>query len=438
MKDIKVLILGGGDSTRYWPLGDKLFMTYLGRPLLYYRLNQLYKNGFKNIYLIAGSHNLDKYKLFKNKFPEFSFNIIIQKDKRGMAGAVLSAEDSIKNSPLLIIKPSDLFEDSLFSHFLKSAKTEDIILTGFTSQNYFPGGYLTVKDGYLQHIVEKPDKDNLPSSMTRLVFDYFKDSSLFLNYLKKASSTKDDLYEVALENMAKDKHKLYVLNYSGFWGQLQYPWNALNISSYYLSKIKNYKGQNVQIAKGAVLKGNVYLEDGVKILENSKIIGPTYIGKNTLIGNNVIIRDSMIGDNCIIGFTTEITRSLIGNNNWFHTNYIGDSIMSDNIALGAGAVIANFRLDESEIYSSVGHQKLNTNKIKLGAAIGENTRIGVNSSIMPGIKIGKNCVIGSGLVISRDINDYNSCFLKPDLQIQENKNASKTKSRENLKTALKF
>ncbi len=438
MKNTKVLILGGGDSTRFWPLGDKLFINFLGKPLLYYRLYQLAKNGLKNIFIIAGKHNLDKFKLFKDKYPMFQFDIIIQKDSKGMAGAVLSAEYKIKNSEVLIIKPSDHFEDSLFADFNKFYTKEKIILTGFTSGNYFPGGYLTLKNSYLKHIIEKPNVHNLPSNVIRLVFDYFKDASIFMTYLKKAKSEKDDHYEVALENMIKDNIKIKVLNYSGFWGYLQYPWHALNISSYYLGNIKNFRGKNVEIAQGVVLKGNVYLDDGVKILENSKIIGPTYIGRNTLIGNNVIVRDSMVGDNCIVGFATEITRSFIGNNNWFHTNYIGNSVLLDNIALGAGAVLANFRLDESQIYSKVGKEKVSTNKTKLGAVIGENVRIGANASIMPGVKIGKNSLIGSGVVLNQDIEDNKSCFMKTELLIKDNKKEASLNSRENLKTALKY
>ena len=66
----------------------------------------------------------------------------------------------------------------------------------------------------------------------------------------------------------------------------------------------------------------MYLGDNVKIFENSKIVGPCYIGDNTVIGNNNIIRQSQIGSGCVTGFNTDITRSYIGDNCWFHSNYI--------------------------------------------------------------------------------------------------------------------
>lgn len=37
--------------------------------------------------------------------------------------------------------------------------------------------------------------------------------------------------------------------------------------------------------------------------------------------------------------------------------------------------------------------------------IGDNTNIGWNTMIMPGIKIGKNCIVGCGSVVTKDIPD---------------------------------
>lgn len=45
--------------------------------------------------------------------------------------------------------------------------------------------------------------------------------------------------------------------------------------------------------------------------------------------------------------------------------------------------------------------------IKYGTIeIGENSFIGTRSIILPGVKIGKNCVIGAGSVVNKDIPDY--------------------------------
>ena len=71
--------------------------------------------------------------------------------------------------------------------------------------------------------------------------------------------------------------------------------------------------KKVEIAKSATIRGeNVYLEDGVRIMDNAVIIGPAYIGKNTIIATNAMVRGSHIGADCVIGFGTEVARSYVG------------------------------------------------------------------------------------------------------------------------------
>lgn len=38
--------------------------------------------------------------------------------------------------------------------------------------------------------------------------------------------------------------------------------------------------------------------------------------------------------------------------------------------------------------------------------IGENSFLGMNVVVLPGVTIGKNCIIGAGCVVSKDVPDY--------------------------------
>lgn len=441
MDNIIVLILAGGDSTRFWPLKEKLFTQISGRPLLYYRLIQLLKHGLNKIVIVGSTENKELFSKFTLQYPEFSYEFILQKDKRGMAGAVISAKDFIKAKKVLIVKPVDIVEDILFGEFrdkLKSQDSFDGLLTGVQVKQYFPGGYLTVKDDFLTHIIEKPGKADVPSDVVRIVFDYFKDGSLFLSYLDKVKSKNDDHYEVAIEQMVKDGKKLKVLNYKDYWGYLTYPWHILSVMDFFLKKGKSTKGKDILIAKNAIITGQVAFEDGVRVLENAKIVGPAYIGANTLIGNNCVVRESMIGANSVVGFGTEITRSYVAPNCWFHTNYIGDSVIGDNVGMGGKATIANFRLDERNIYSKIGKNKIDTGRTKLGAIIGSDVRIGVGAMIMPGIKIGKSSFVGSGVILSEDLPENKAIFVKQDYIISENREKMNTKTRESLRKGIKI
>jgi bifunctional UDP-N-acetylglucosamine pyrophosphorylase/glucosamine-1-phosphate N-acetyltransferase len=62
-------------------------------------------------------------------------------------------------------------------------------------------------------------------------------------------------------------------------------------------------------------------------------------------------------------------------------------------------------LDEQAIATVIQNKKVNTGKTKLGAMIGAYVKIGVNTSLMPGVKIGSRSCIDSGVVVSEDISD---------------------------------
>ena len=128
-----------------------------------------------------------------------------------------------------------------------------------------------------------------------------------------------------------------------------------------------------------------------------KISGPVFIGDNSIIGDYSLIRESQIGEDCLIGSYSEIARSSIGNKVFLHRNYVGDSVLADKAMMGAQAVTANLRFD--------GETVKETNLSKLGAVIGEESKIGVNATLTPGVKIGKKTWINSGEVVNQDVKD---------------------------------
>ncbi len=413
MNSLLVLFLAGGKSLRLWPLKEKHFLKFLGKPLIYYPLLQCQKFGLQDIVIIVNKENIGLFENIKKEFTKLKITLVLQKDGDGMAGAILSASDYIKGREILIIGPTDICEDLLFFDFLKVKKTNpQAIIPGINFPAFYPGAYLRIENSKITEVVEKPSLTDLPSHTVKFVFDYFQKGEWLTSAIKKVNSQKDDVYEQSLNLLINQGILFKLLSYSGFWGHLKYPWHVLNLNNYFLERQKSQKFNNVFIDKTAKISGNVVLEEGVKVLENVKIIGPTYIGRGTLVGQNCLVRESMVGANCVLGYSTEIARSFIGDNCWFHTNFVGDSVFGKNISLGSGAVMANFRLDEETIKSQIKGKMLDTGKNKLGVIVGDNTRIGVNVSVMPGIKIGRNSFLGSGVVLDKDLLDNKYCTLE--------------------------
>ena len=186
---------------------------------------------------------------------------------------------------------------------------------------------------------------------------------------------------------------------------------------YFLAKQKPKISKKAKIAKSAVIEGNVVIEDGVKIFDHSAIIGPCYIGKNAVIANNSLVRNSIINENSVVGYSTEVARSYLANNVWTHHNYMGDSIIDEGTTFGAGTITGNLRFDNGAVYVNIKGERIRSSMEKLGGIIGKNCKFGINVSIMPGKKIGKNCLIGPHSYINQDIADDSFVYQQSDIKI---------------------
>ncbi len=417
-----ILLLAGGQSSRFWPLGDKNLLSFLGKPLLWHQLRQIQECGFKNVVLVVNNENINLIEKIAAKIEDLKIKIVTQ-EGRGQGAAILSAKEFLPEKDILVVNANDLFDSLLFQQIIEKTEEDwDVILTGVARDEYFPGGYLIVEGKKITGIIEKPGSDKKPSNLIRIVVDYFRQKELLIKYLKETSTEKDDLYEQAMDKMIRDGVKFGFVEYKNYWGYLKHPWEVLDIMDHFLSEIKNpYIDKTADIAKSAVVQGPVIIGKNVRILENSKVKGPCFIGDNVIIGNNAMVRESIIGENCIIGFSTDMTRSYVGDNSWFHANYVGDSIIADNVSLGSGAVLANLRLDEGEIKSTLAGEKVFTKREKLGAIVGERVRIGVNVSVMPGVKIGRDSFVGAGAVLHQDVQEERLCWTESRVIIKENK-----------------
>ena len=108
---------------------------------------------------------------------------------------------------------------------------------------------------------------------------------------------------------------------------------------------------NVFIAPGAVVLGDVYLEENVGIWYNATVRGdrePIRIGK----GSN-------IQDNCVV-----------------HVDKGYPVTIGENVTVGHGAIIH-------------------------GCSIGDNSLIGMGAILMNGCRIGKNCIVAAGALVTQ-------------------------------------
>lgn len=434
---MNVVLLAAGRSKRLKPLEDKNFLKFLGKPLIQHQIEQLAQVGLNDIVVVGGVHNIERLQQLADDLPQ-NIRVVEQKDlDDGMAGAVMAVEAIVQEGPMLVVNGSDVVENSAYEAVLNATDDADIdgLMVAKEVDSYFPGGYLEVKDGLVQSIVEKPGDGNEPSNLVNLVIHYFRDSKQFFTALHEVTSEKDDRYEVALDTLIKGGMKFRALPYGGFWQAMKYPWHVLAVMEYFLATIEQ-KTDGADIAETAVIRGPVYLEEGVKVFDHATIVGPAYLGKNVIVANNSLVRGCNIGDNSVVGYATEAARSYWGESVWTHSNYVGDSVLGNNVSFGAGTVTGNLRFDEGNISVDVQGEKMSSGRNKFGLITGDHVRCGVNTSFMPGMKIGNNVCIGAGIVIGEDIE--NDTFVTGKTELKKYKNTLDVASihREEMKKKL--
>lgn len=195
-------------------------------------------------------------------------------------------------------------------------------------------------------------------------------------------------------------------------------------------------GQNVQIGDNTTIYANVVIGDNT-IIANDCVIGePTgqyykdvanYVNPTLVIGANSLIRShciiyagSTIGEGLITGHRATIREGAeIGNHCLVSTlvdiqgnckigNY---SRLYSNVHIGELTQIGNYVfVFPYTVFTNDPQPPSNT---LLGAKVGDYSMITVHCCILPGVTIGKNCLIGANSVVSRDIEDYSFAVGSP-------------------------
>lgn len=183
----------------------------------------------------------------------------------------------------------------------------------------------------------------------------------------------------------------------------EHAWEALGALSGYLKQL-TLGVIEVGVPEGVVIVNadKVSIGRGSKIEPGAYIKGPCVIGENCEVRQGAYIRgDVIVGRGCVVGHTTEVKHAIfLDGVHAAHFAYVGDSILGNDVNLGAGVKCANVRLDRQEVVVFDGKQRYATGLRKLGAVVGDCCQIGCNSVLNPGTILGQEVVCAPCLAVN--------------------------------------
>ena len=202
--------------------------------------------------------------------------------------------------------------------------------------------------------------------------------------------TWDYAWDLMLANHDQLTADFAALGRSGIEGAVEQP-NAIRGSE-----------KDVFIAPGAVIHpmvifdaehGPIYLDENVEVHPFTRIEGPCYVGKGSILLGAKCREGNYIGPLCRIG--GEIEESIIqGYSNKYHDGFLGHAYVGEWVNLGALTTNSDLKNDYSTVSVILdGRRPVDTGSTKVGSLIGDHTKTSIGTLFNTGSVAGAMAII---------------------------------------------
>ncbi|MEM0475562.1 MAG: sugar phosphate nucleotidyltransferase [Candidatus Norongarragalinales archaeon] len=437
------LILAAGRGARLWPITadiPKTMIRILKKPLLEWIIEGILPDARK-IGVVVGYKRGAVENYFAAKPYADKIVFIEQREQRGTGHAVLQARDLLTRD--FIIGCGDhFFAPSFYEVLRREAATKKFFFTAKNVEDASElGVWKTDESGNIVGISEKagggPGLANL--NWARVPNEFFS----FLERVSESPRGEIELTD-AYADFAR-QNDVELLKYEGFWSGIEFFFHYLDANAFALRELLS-GGIEGEVEKGVELKGKIFVGKDTLVRSGTRVEGPAFIGENCVIGPHAFIRaGTTIEDHCRIG-SSEVKNSIVMSySNAPHYTYIGDSVICEDVNLGAGTTTANLRFDDAPIpiFDPKSGKKISSGRRKLGCVIGAQTRVGINASINCGVAVGRKCRIYPHTLVKANLADESICmgseYSSEERAAAEEKKAKtkKVKTRRWLKRGVK-
>jgi glucose-1-phosphate thymidylyltransferase len=369
---MQAVILAAGEGKRVRPLTwsrPKAMIPVANRPIIAYTIDALVKNGIRDIIVVVG-YRKEQVTRFLNQL-DLPIEVVVQEKQLGTAHALRQAESLISGDFLLL--PGDNYIDTQSVAKIKDVKNAVLIKEHPSPSNF---GVVTIRDGRVDSIVEKPD--HAPSFLVSTgIYSLNKD---FFRYVRGNDITD------AVSSMIEAGTDINAVT-ADDWQDAIYPWDLLKLNLRLLRHLP--AAREGASSSHATIHGPVHIGKGTTIGPNTVISGPVIIGNDCSIGPNcVILPDTSIGSRVTIEPLSLIGNAIVMDDTTISSHSrIVDSVIGERCTLA----------DHTSTETAGGILEIEGAPIRseFGAILGDQVKSGSFARF-------KNCIVGNNVTLEGD------------------------------------
>ena len=169
----------------------------------------------------------------------------------------------------------------------------------------------------------------------------------------------------------------------------------------------------VQVAEDATVEPGVVLDAsagpiivsrGVRVQAPARIVGPTYVGPDSLVLGG-LVAGSAIGPGCRIRGEVE-SSVILGFANKAHDGFLGHSIVGRWVNLGAMTSNSDLKNTYSSVRLRTGGSDVDTGLLKVGCFLGDHVRTGIGTLLNTGTVVGAGSNLFGGGMPPREVPPF--------------------------------
>jgi len=251
---VKGIILAGGAGSRLYPMTvsvNKQLIPVYDKPMIYYPLANLISFGIREVCIVSSPEFIDKYKKLFNDGSHLGLDISyrIQPEPKGIAQALIIAEDFIKNENVCLILGDNIF------HGVSDIEIANAGATVFGYEVSNPSAYGVVSFDSSGNPISMEEKPLCPTSKYAMPGLYFYDKNAVKYARSLVPSARGELEITHLNRLYLEKNEVTVikLKKGTVWLDAGTP-ESLFQSSAYIQAIQSRQGTMVGCIEEECLK----------------------------------------------------------------------------------------------------------------------------------------------------------------------------------------